>query len=172
MEGEYLGDPALAAWPETGIFTGRKNHQIRNIKARWWTSSQRSTQRKQGGTQGMLGDCGTGRGRRKLDDKKSGEGEKHSDKGNAEGTWENSDPTALLGKSLLHEVPQTGLPLGSPSFWDNAVRATTNNNNYIILIHARRFLLISVQIVIFDSSKSIHWIFLYFSTKTVVAPTS
>lgn len=142
-----------------GILTGRKISIIRTNKARWWTPSLIA----EGGTQDMSRDCETGRGRWL---KTKHQGENRSSRERQKGP-ENSNPATLLGKSFLGEVPPTVFPPGS--FWDNSTRATSHHNNYITLIHTR-FLLMSVQIVIFDSSKSIHWIFLLFSTKTAVVP--
>lgn len=65
MEGENLGDSALETWPG-------KVTKIRNSKARWQTPTQRGTQRKEGGTQGRLRDCGTGWGRALDENKKAG----------------------------------------------------------------------------------------------------
>lgn len=69
------------------------------------------------------------------------------------------------------------LPRGTPGLWNNAGRAAADNNDYVKLIHARRYLLVFIYLIFIctnscDSSKSFSWIFLYFSTKTVVAPMS
>lgn len=93
---------------------------------------------------------------------KTGEAEKCRDKGNAKGTSKNSNPTSLPGKSLLHEVPQTMFLLGSPSFWENTIRAATNNRNYIILTHARRLTSICTNsYFLFQQIHSLHFSLLF-----------
>lgn len=152
-ERQYLGDPAPETQPEMGILTGRKISKIRTNKARWRTPSliaHRGTREEHRTRAGIAGLAEEGGWKQNI------KGENRSSRERQKGP-ENSNPAALLGKSLLGEVPPTVFPPGS--FWDNATRATSHHNNYITLTHPR-FLLMSVQIVIFDSSKSIHWIFL------------
>ena len=87
MEGEYLGDPALATWPEMGIFRGRKitkseitnpgdKHHLREAQR-----GKREAHRACSEIVGLAEEEGSWMKKTK----ESGEGEKHSDKGNAEG---------------------------------------------------------------------------------------